>query len=150
MYLVARATWRSGCLHSCLKCFLWPSVCLGHVFPSRFFRALLCETVSCCTRLTPQGRVYLTSPLYQGIIHVTGSLVVDVSGQLDGIRALELPPKPPSGAGIPLYGVENVQEKKPDEQIFRIRNLIFQTTIWARRFHSFLIPFIFNLYVFLF
>ena len=92
MYLVARATWHSGFVQLCLNCFLWPSVYLSHVFPSWFFRALHCDTVSCCTRLIPQGKGYLTSPLFQGIIRVPKSLMFDVSGEHDGIRTLNLGP----------------------------------------------------------
>ena len=92
MYLVARVTWRSGFVYPCLKCFLRPTVYLSHVFRSRFFRALHSDTVRCYARLIPQGRRYLTSQIFQGIIRVPGSLVVDVSGERDGIRTLKMGP----------------------------------------------------------
>lgn len=95
MYLVARATWRSGFVHSCLKCFLWPSVYLSHVFPSRFYGALRCDTLRCCRRLIPQRRDIWR---HQRIIRITGSLVVDVSGPHDGIRTLKMEPTPRSEA----------------------------------------------------
>jgi hypothetical protein len=65
-------------------------------------------------------------------------------------HVLGWPPKPTSGAGLPLYEFGNGPKKKTEEQIFQTLDLILQTTISASRFHCILIPFIFNFYDFLF